>query len=148
MSRVIKFRGQTRKKGQYVDLEGNKRPGIWVYGGIFPQNGGGDFAIIYTQPECEKRVVYADTVGQYTGVMDKNLEEIYEGDIVNIDGEDEYFLVSWDCSAAKFVMRGDGVVVNFDNFYGCEIEVISNIYDGLELMEPNIEMEVKKNENT
>ena len=71
ISRTIMFRGQIRKKGEKVTYGGIPLPGIWVTGGIFPQNGTGDKAIIYSQkPAVEKYVVYADTVGQYTGVSD------------------------------------------------------------------------------
>ena len=70
MSREILFRGQMRKKGEKVNLADEPLEGIWVYGGIFPQNEGGDFSIIYTYEPIDKRVVYADTVGQYTGLHD------------------------------------------------------------------------------
>ena len=74
--RDILFRGQTRRKGEYiVNMAGDKCESHWVYGGIFPQNKDGDFAIIYQQePEIRKFTVYADTVGQYTGLTDKNGE--------------------------------------------------------------------------
>lgn len=71
--REILFRGQTRRYGEKVRLNGEKIKSNWVYGGIFPQNGEGDFAMIYQQkPTVEKYPVYADTVGQYTGMKDKN----------------------------------------------------------------------------
>ena len=34
------FRGQTRKKGQKVNLKGEPIDGNWVYGGIFQGTGG------------------------------------------------------------------------------------------------------------
>ena len=79
--REILFRGQTRRKGEYcINMRYDKCDSNWVYGGIFPQNGGGDRAIIYQQePTVEKRIVYADTVGQYTGLTDKNGKKIFEG---------------------------------------------------------------------
>ena len=68
MSKNILFRGQTRKKGEKVTMSGTPIPSNWVFGGIFPQNNGGDFAIIYQQdPEIQKFPVYAETVCQYTG---------------------------------------------------------------------------------
>lgn len=57
--REILFRGQTRRYGEKVRLNGEKIKSNWVYGGIFPQNGEGDFAIIYQQkPTIEKYPVY------------------------------------------------------------------------------------------
>ena len=71
-SREIIFRGQTRKKGQKVNMAGDKLPGIWVYGGIFL--GTGDHSIIYGEDHMElsgrglgKHIVYTETVGQFTG---------------------------------------------------------------------------------
>ena len=78
-TRKILFRGQTRHKGEKTSISGKPLPGIWVTGGIFPQNKGYERAIIYTQdPKVEKHVVYAETVGQYTGVDDVTRSKIIE----------------------------------------------------------------------
>lgn len=83
MSKIILFRGQTRKKGEKVTMSGTPIPSNWVFGGIFPQNNGGDFAIIYQQdPEIQKFPVYAETVCQYTGKNDKYGGKIFENDII------------------------------------------------------------------
>lgn len=147
--REILFRGQTRRKGErIINVRGDKCDSNWVYGGIFPQNNGGDFAIIYQQtPEIKKYTVYADTVGQYTGVTDKNGVKIFEGDIVKgiafsvtkigvivwideISGFGVRYaqnLTAWENSSIlRCVSRG-----KTDEFAA---EVIGNIYDNLELL--------------
>lgn len=83
MNKNILFRGQTRKKGEKVTMSGTPIPSNWVFGGIFLQNNGGDFAIIYQQdPEIQKFPVYAETVCQYTGKNDKYGGKIFENDIL------------------------------------------------------------------
>ena len=136
--REILFRGQTRRYGEKVRWNGEKIKSNWVYGGIFPQNGDGDFAIIYQQePTVEKYPVYADTVGQYTGMLDKNGIKIFEGDIVDFldrsDG-DGYGVVRYDENETEFEFESDNICRSLGSYYPKNIEVIGNIYDKPEFL--------------
>lgn len=143
--REILFRGQTRRYGEKVNIAGEKLPSNWVYGGIFPQNDGGDFAIIYQQdPTIEKFMVYADTVGQYTGVKDNSGIRIFEGDIIQVKFESDAELSS------EPIVWYENYEVYFDDEYHnwrlrigeytCSLweydqdcVVIGNVYDSPEL---------------
>lgn len=94
MSKNILFRGQTRKKGEKVTMSGTPIPSNWVFGGIFPQNNGGDFAIIYQQdPEIQKFPVYAETVCQYTGKNDKYGGKIFESILPSTEPSEKPYMV-------------------------------------------------------
>ena len=79
--------------------------------------------------------VIADTVGQYTGLTDRNGNKIFEGDIVNILTENEEIGV--------IVYEDGGFIVHADKFSidiiykinGTDVEVIGNKYDNPKLME-------------
>lgn len=79
--------------------------------------------------------VAPETVSAYTGLLDKNAQRLFEGDILEIDGEDGLFLLEWSDDQARFVMNGDGLTVDFDNFYPKETEIVGNIHDDPHLME-------------
>ncbi len=119
MSREIKFRGEKTEGGK------------WVYG-FYQEH---PLAYCHIQNSSNDWFpVFADTVGQYIGVDDKNGKEIYEKDIVLIDGEDEYFVVEWGVDTARFVMNSETLTVDFDNYWGYQIEVIGNVYENADLL--------------
>ena len=141
--REILFRGQTRRYGEKVNIAEEKLPSNWVYGGIFPQNDDGNFAIIYQQdPTIEKFMVYADTVGQYTGVKDNNGVKIFEGDIIQVKFEFppcdsgiwyENYEVYFDNESHEWgVKRGSYTYSLW--VYDQDCVVIGNIYDSPELL--------------
>lgn len=72
------------------------------------------------------------TVGQYTGLTDKNGKEIFENDIVLLKGDEEPYTVEFD--ECCFQVYGDSVCYVMDNFYDHDIEVIGNIHDNPELL--------------
>lgn len=68
-------------------------------------------------------------------VEDWKGKKIWENDIVEIAGEDGYFKCEWEEDTSRFILNGDGLTVDFDNYYGYECEVIGNVFDNADLLE-------------
>ena len=81
--------------------------------------------------KCE---IAPSTLCQYIGLTDKNDKKIWENDIVELPDEEGYFTCKWEEDAARFVMNGDGLTVNFDNYWSYQTEVAGNIFDNPELL--------------
>ncbi|WP_281868291.1 YopX family protein [Brevibacillus parabrevis] len=130
--REIKFRGKRKDNGE------------WVYGYIWiiPVL---QIHYILTgkidMRDCsiEKYEVDPASVGQFTGLRDKNDREIYEGDILGKTSETSglsyRYTVEWDSETARFMARGKHFQeLVSDSLERC-CEVIGNIYESPELLE-------------
>ena len=134
MNREILFRGQTRKKGEKVKPDGSPVDSNWTYGGVF--QGKGDYSLIYSHGDCKKYPVYSETVGQFTGLTDKNGTKIFEGDIVKVscDGELQCRTpVVWGHGS----FETDGMCMCLAWADNLELEIIGNVFDNPELLEEN-----------
>lgn len=143
--RTIKFRGKRLDNSE------------WVHGSL-AETHGALFIGISTDPDnpvymMDWHIVDPDTICQFTGFLDKNGKEIYEGSIITTDrypffsdGKPNYVaVVEWnDCGFAAFFelhkdsdARGISVgcpVMDFDSDNAAEFEIIGNIRDNSELL--------------
>ena len=125
--REILFKAKRKDNGEWVEgciVIDQSRLNIFKYR-IQPIESG----VLYAPP------IDPDTICQLTGLIDKNGYKIWEGDIVEIAGEDGYFACEWEEDTARFVLNGDGLVVDFDNYYGYACEIAGNIFDNPDLLE-------------
>ena len=117
--REILFRGK--------DIAGN-----WHYGVplVFTED-----YVCMTAPHTYNKKVESSTVGQYTGLTDKNGKKIFEGDIVKGHWNTVFVVCFDECYLQFSAKTVDGCTRDID-YYGNSdsFEVIGNIHDNLELL--------------
>ena len=133
--REILFRGKAKAIAG-CPYNNGKSDGEWVFGYIFPDLGAMKIRQFEPdRPECNDYEVDPETVGQYTGLTDKNGRKIFEGDIVSLVKHDGliYKVVYVPCRYELVNSKGVNCFV-LDIYKSENIEVIGNIYDNPELL--------------
>lgn len=142
-----------------IKFRGRKSNGEWIYGDLVTTEttdghpSKKDISPFDTVLE-DTEEVEENTIGQFTGLHDKNGKEIYEGDILRgfeypfydaeADAYNYYAVVDWDADEAQFYAYKDlargaqvrgiscGVCVDMEDLR--EMEVLGNIHDNPELL--------------
>lgn len=133
--REILFRGKRTINGEWIEgfytcFNGKE---YRIYSG-YAETDCGDY-----YPDCDN--IDPKTVGEYTGLTDKNGKKIFEGDI--IDTPDRLVKVVWFEGNAQFDLhfiryKDDVTTTNFKGIHMRDLkeyEVIGNIHDNPELLE-------------
>lgn len=129
--RIIEFRGKRKDNGEWVEggiyyqkLDEVKEEAVYIIGGSLNDVG------------CAYEVI-PETVGQYTGLKDKNGKKIFEGDIMKYGDTIHKVVFEQKNGTAYF-----GLVYNkfetlpFGHYQDSKLnEVIGNIHSNPELLE-------------
>ena len=112
-----------------------KNTGDWFYGNLFGKDISGRTHITTTSIGCLN--IDPETVGQYTGMTDKNGTKIFEGDIIQFGSQ------RGSISEVKYLEKNSGFLVKdkwgdwhwlYSICASTNCEVIGNIHDNKELL--------------
>lgn len=125
-------------KAKCVDIDEQSTPADgWVEGYYRLDVSGGKLChYIFNCPmEWE---IDPNTLGQFTGLFDRNDRAIYEGDIIHADcfPWNTNYVVKWDVLGARFVLvstKTGGYLTPHD-FYFNKVLIVGNIIDNPELL--------------
>ena len=133
--REINFRGKRVDNGEWVigNFLETSMSGVYIIGAKMKSKKKADAVVI--QDEIWQCEVLDETVGQFTGLFDKNGKEIFEGDVV-----------IHDVYVAKYEKgKRNGIIVFFNGAFA--INLLGSIYDDeYSTILPFMEMEVIGNE--
>lgn len=124
MKREILFRGKRLDNGQWV--EGSLIGEDVIVGKIV------DFEEDYFTTEFWYKVD-PETVGQFTGIMDKSGEDLFEGDIYNMGDDNIRYVVVWRNYMFIGKQVGNNSYAGLD-YWESELKKVGNIYDNKDLL--------------
>lgn len=122
--REIRFRGKSIKTGK------------WIYGNLVINKQIQKYQII--DETLYGKEVDKETIGQYTGLHDKNGKEIYEGDILEIIVNNNIIkkcVVEFKNGIFGVMFSTQIELTAFPHFHNTTFEIIGNIYDNKNLLE-------------
>ena len=127
--RHILFRGKTLDNGEWVygSLFGKRHIAVEIREGEEPVSSFGVATYRWVE-------VIPETVGQYTGLDDKNGVKVFEGDVLVYNGDE--FLIFWDKERSGFYLNywQYDEQYDFSEFWPTS-EVIDNIHDNAAYIE-------------
>ena len=128
MEREIKFRGKRIDNGQ------------WIVGDVVHKYWHGDDTYLETAIRYVMKGIYSypvavdpSTVGQYTGLQDRDGKEVYEGDLFKVGANKRVFECKFErgCFVAYLDGKHYGTIGDLHEMY---IKVIGNIHEHPELL--------------
>lgn len=127
--REIKFRGKRIDNGEFV--YGNLIGTDVIVGNLV------EFNDEYFNTEFWYKVD-AETIGQFTGLKDRNGKDVYEGDIIRVTSHGDIYtdIVKWSKAKCSFIFSDESNVEYYcaDEYKQENSEVIGNIYENEELV--------------
>jgi uncharacterized phage protein (TIGR01671 family) len=119
MNRKIKFRGIREEYNPALHQS------IFKFGNLLNNNSIGEVGYDFSHYEYAK--VKPETIGQFTGLLDKNGNEIYEGDLVQHEAWDYPFEVIFDDEKARFVCQLQQGITHYIDYE--KLVVVGNIHE-------------------
>lgn len=111
--------------------------GEWIEGDLLQYRGYGKVHIVQHYTGAGGKEVVPATVGQYTGLTDKNGKKIFEDDIVKIKGKTRY--IFYGCSGFRHTNYGEYADTLENVFTVVDCEVIGNKIDNPEFLRSDAE---------